>query len=258
MKYNTDINIIGSIPNYNLIYRYLPLLIDGDKEIYQRLVTENEYNFRTEKSRKRFLSALSSAFISNSNTLNEIARKTLSYFDKDEKSQALIIFWLFSINNRLFFELNRDVFFKNFYQGRAELPRYEVEAYLKDLIHNNAELKGRWSEKTVQTIASKYLTLMKKLFLLEGSSKKTFCFVHLNDELLAIFIHIYLARKNWSLNLFDDDFTIFSFVTNDALVERLKKIGKKNWIKMNYTGTSLKVESVFDPNNITDGIFRRS
>lgn len=56
MHYNTDINIIGSIPDYHLIYTALPLLLDNPKELENILVTNNEFDFRTEKSRKRFLS----------------------------------------------------------------------------------------------------------------------------------------------------------------------------------------------------------
>ena len=63
MTYNTDINIIGSIPDYNLIYRALPLLISDPTELEKILVNDNEFDFRTEKSRKRFLSALKSAFV---------------------------------------------------------------------------------------------------------------------------------------------------------------------------------------------------
>lgn len=33
MYYNTDINIIGSIPDYHLIYKRLPLLLNDPKEL---------------------------------------------------------------------------------------------------------------------------------------------------------------------------------------------------------------------------------
>ena len=49
-SYNTDINIIGSIPNYHLIYKALPLLLNDPKELENILVTNNEFDFRTEKS----------------------------------------------------------------------------------------------------------------------------------------------------------------------------------------------------------------
>ena len=177
MKINSDINIIGSIPDYHLIYMALPLLLTNQVELENILVTNNEFDFRTEKSRKRFLSALNSAFISKNKKINELASYLIAYLKNDETSKALILFWLFSINNKLFYDLNKDVFLKYYYQGRTELPKETIIAYIKDLISKNAELKGKWSEVTIDTIASKYLTILKKLHLLEGNQKKRFCHI---------------------------------------------------------------------------------
>ena len=105
MKYNTDINIIGSIPDYHLIYSALPILEKGD-DLFKSLVVNNEYNFRTEKSRKRFLFSLNSAFITNNIELNNFIKILLKHFNGDEKIQALILFWNFSMNNQLFFGPN--------------------------------------------------------------------------------------------------------------------------------------------------------
>ena len=49
MHYNTDINIIGSIPDYHLIYKALPMLLNNQLELENMLVNNNEFDFRTEK-----------------------------------------------------------------------------------------------------------------------------------------------------------------------------------------------------------------
>ena len=192
MKYNTDINIVGSIPDYHLIYKALPLLIAKDDKLIKLLVKDNEFNLRTEKSRKRFLSVLNSAFINENTTINEFVGEIVGSKDVDDKSKALFIFWVFSINNELFRELNNKLFLKYYYHGRAEFPAKDVEAYLKDLINRTEELQGRWSENTISTIASKYLTTLKKLNLLEGTQKKSFCFIRVSDELIVCLIHLYM------------------------------------------------------------------
>ena len=256
MNYNTDINPLGSIPDYHLIYKALPMLIDRKAELQKLLITDNEFNFRTEKSRKRFLSVLNSAFISKNESINILAGNLIEFLKNDEQGKALIIFWLFSINNRLFYELNRDVFLKYYYLGRTELPNGDIVAYLKNLISENIDLRGKWSEKTINTIASKYLTVLKKLHLLEGSRKKSFCFVRISNEMLAVFVHLFKLLDNRKSNVLEDEFLDFSFISRDSIVDRLKSIGKKDWIKMNYTGTSIKLEGVFDINNLTNGIFR--
>ena len=187
-----------------------------------------------------------------------MASYLIAYLKNDETSKALILFWLFSINNKLFYDLNKDVFLKYYYQGRTELPKETIIAYIKDLISKNAELKGKWSEVTIDTIASKYLTILKKLHLLEGNQKKRFCHIKIADELLAVFIHITSLLENKKSNFLDEELIAFTFISNDSILERLKKIGKKDWIKMNYTGTSLNVEAAFNINDIIDGIYRRA
>jgi hypothetical protein len=258
LHYNTDINIIGSIPDYHLIYKALPMLYDKDDNLNKILVTDNEFNLRTEKSRKRFLSVLGSAFVNEDDSVNKFIGSLLREKAVDDKAKAIIIFWVFSINNQLFSELNNNVFLKYYYQGRAELSSNDVVAYIKDVISRSPELKDKWSEITIKTIASKYLTVLKKLNLLEGTRKKTFCFVRVSDELIVCLIHIYSILNQQGSNFLEHDFSKWLFVSQESLLERLKKIGKKDWIKMNYTGTSLRVESAFDTNNIIDGLFRRS
>ena len=257
MKYNTDINIVGSILDYHLIYKALPLLIANDDKLIQILVKDNEFNIRTEKSRKRFLSTLNSAFVSEYDSVNQFVSNILIEKDVDDKSKAIFLFWVFSINNLLFRELNNKLFLKYYYQGRAEFPAKDVEAYLKDLINRTEELKGRWSENTISTIASKYLTILKKLNILEGTRKKSFCFLRVSDELIVCLVHIYSLMNQQGANFLEHEFSQWIFISKDSILERFKRIGKKDWIKMNYTGTTLRVESVFDTNNIIDGLFRR-
>ena len=257
-SYNTDINIIGSIPDYHLIYMALPLLLNDPKELETILVTNNEFDFRTEKSRKRFLSALNSAFVSKNKIIDELASSLMIHFKNDLNAQTVLLFWLFSMNNKLFFELNRDLFLKYYFQGRSELPKEAVIAYIKDLISRFDDLKGKWSEITIDTIASKYLTILKKLNLVEGNQKKKFSLIRVSDELLAVFIHLIDLLENRKGNFLEDDFLGFTFVSKENILERLKRIGKKDWIKLNYNGVTLQVEPVFNNNNIIDGIFRRA
>ena len=62
-NYNTDINVIGSIPDYELIYKAIELFSQNEKDLESLIITDNQFNFRTERSRKRFLSAVYSAFL---------------------------------------------------------------------------------------------------------------------------------------------------------------------------------------------------
>ena len=256
MKYNTNINILGSIPNYQLIYKSLPLLSNNKQALDKMLVENNEFNLRTEKSRKRFLSLLQSGFITANNELNIFTTQVSQFFKDDLKSQSLLVFWLFSINNRLFFELNRDVFLKYYFQGRASIPTEDVVAYIKDAFSRDTETTSKWTEVTIETTASKYLTILKKLELVEGIRTKKFKYMQINDELLAVFMHLFTLIPNRKSNVLEDDFLLFSFVAEESILERLKKIAKKDWIKMNFNGVALKVEAAFETKSMIDGIYR--
>lgn len=256
MKYNTDINIIGSIPDYNLIYRALPLLISNPKEIEVFLVSNNEYDFRTEKSRKRFLTALKSAFVNHQKAeLNLLIGKLIEKFHADQQSQAILIFWIFNFQNNLFFELNQFLFLNYYYQGRSDLPKEDVVAYIKDLISRTEELKGKWSEITIDTIASKYLTILKKLDLLEGNQKKKYKYIYISDEMLAIYVHLIDIMKASNSNFIDNEYIQMVFIDKTNLVDRLKKVAKKDWINMQVTGTTFSVKGKFNSKTIIDGIF---
>ncbi len=233
----------------------MPLLYDKNDTLNKILVTDNEFNFRTEKSRKRFLSVLSSAFVNHNNEVNNLTATIIEHLSNDEKSQSLVLFWLFSLNNQLFYELNRDLFLKYYFQGRAQFPKDDIIAYIKDLISRNNDLKGKWSDITIDTIASKYLTILKKLHLLEGTQKKSFSLVRVSDELLAVFVHLYGMIDVDDTIVSKDDFLAFSFVSKESQLDRFKKIGKKDWIKMNYSGDKLMLEGVYKINTIIDGIF---
>ena len=60
---NSDINIIGGIPDFGLIEAALERFTNGKDqlELNELVVTNNAFDFRTESARKRFLAAVRGA-----------------------------------------------------------------------------------------------------------------------------------------------------------------------------------------------------
>ena len=60
---NSDINIIGGIPDFGLIEASLKHFTNGKDqlELSELVVTNNAFDFRTESARKRFLAAVRGA-----------------------------------------------------------------------------------------------------------------------------------------------------------------------------------------------------
>ncbi|MDQ7060674.1 MAG: hypothetical protein Q9M43_05885 [Sulfurimonas sp.] len=62
-KYNSDVNIIDGIPDYQLIVKAIELYSVGKDAIIKR----NEFDLKTENFRKRFLAAVTSTFLNFQN-----------------------------------------------------------------------------------------------------------------------------------------------------------------------------------------------
>ena len=153
--YNSDINIIGGIPDFQLIFKAIELYASGKDAMDDAVVKRNEFNFRTEKARKRFLAAVNSTFLNFSNKEHENFIKTLFSHNISLETKQLILFWQFAFSNRLFLEISRDVFVKSYFSGRVTFAKEDVIAYIKELMVNDSELKEKFSDKTIDTIASK-------------------------------------------------------------------------------------------------------
>jgi len=243
ITYNTEINIVGGIPDYNMIYSAIKLHAENNDALEEAIIRNNEFNFRTEKARKRFVAALYTAFINYKNDIHRQIVETLFVMDASLVTRQMLLFWQFSLTNQLFYELNRDVFTKNYFTGRLTLPRDEVEAYIREIISNNPDLKDKWSTLTIQTIASKYLTVLKKLDLLEGTTKKKFKYIQITNEALLVFIELVLSVETSLSNFFDSRYFSLIFMSKDDFLNRAKELALKEQIDMNFNGVNLKIES---------------
>jgi len=242
--YNTDINIIGSIPDYNLFYRAFQLLAQKKQSLEEILVKKNEFDFRTEKSRKRFLSAVNSVFLSfRNNEHKKLAETVFKEGNEALEIKQLFLFWQFALSNRLFFDITKNVFIKNYFSGKATLFKEDIVAYIRDLIVNNMELKGKWSENTINIIASKYLTFLRKIDLIGGSRKKIFKHIQVSNEALLIFIRLLSAIAPTVSNILDNKFISLSMVSKESFTERVKQLAKKGLLEMSFNGVALNVKT---------------
>src|SRR5205085_8375486 len=100
----------------------------------------------------------------------------------------LMLFWNSSVNNDLFNYLNAHVYFPSFYSGRLVIKKEEVAACIKELKETEVIVQG-WTIVTIETVARKYLTLLKKFNLMEGSLNKAIIHPYLNDKMFVMFVY---------------------------------------------------------------------
>ena len=238
MTINSDINVLGSLPDWNLINVFLKDNISSLRKVGG---VHTYTAIKTDKSVKRFEKAISATLIKFCDAKVENLVRDMFESESISNESLLLIFWNASFNNELLNYLNTQTYFLAFYSGRISIKQDEVAACLKDLKERELELK-KWSDSTLQTTASKYLTLLKKFHLMEGSLNKTILHPYLNDRMFILFVYWIKAVETKS-NLLESEWLKYSFCEKSVFLERLMQKKFAKYFQLNYTGDNLKIET---------------
>ena len=171
--YNTNLKVIASIPDFNLLYDVFRYYAKGSdkKAVMEKIISRDIYGIRTEATRGRFLRGIHSTLINYKNA----SHRQLIYdcFTKEStlELKRIAIYLQIAINNQVFFELTNRVFLKLYFAGRLTVDKIEFSSYLYNLKEENSQVR-KWDDSTIEEVASKYLTLLKKLGFLKGKQKK--------------------------------------------------------------------------------------
>jgi hypothetical protein len=241
-----------------MIHEALRSFLCGEQDFKERLVGKNEFAIRTAEGRGRFYRAIKSSIMKFKND----DHKDLYYSFFHQLDEGLpynfLTFWLLVQNNKLFEKLSREVYLKFYFNGKVSITGDDVFAYLRHLQETDKTFgELAWTKKTMGPIASKYLTILRKLDLLEGKQKKMIKHIQLTDANLAVYLYVLKACYPETSNILKSDFLIFSFMTPERLSERVKKIAQKEWFEMSYTGTNLNVKPTIKYNQLSYAIFGR-
>jgi len=247
MNINTDINILGGLPDWGLIKYYY-------EKKYDLISGKEETSIKTKKSIRRFKRAIEETFISFKNEKIKILFDSLIRNEGISKDFLYFLFWNASINNDLLHAINMNVYFEAFYSGRVALKNEEVSSYLNELKISEPQLQ-KWTLNTINTTASKYLTLLKKIGLLEGKQIKSILHPFLNDKMFIIFIY-WLTAFEESSNLLKSEWLKYGFMETELLLERLKKKSFSKYFYVYYTGDKLKIETIIEYEQVYEIISR--
>lgn len=249
MQINSDINVLGSLPDWNLIKVFL----SEDMHSIGKNGGINSYTaIKTDKSVKRFEKAIKATLIQNKKPELEIIIRQAINANAASADTLLILFWNASDNNDLLNHLNDKVFFPAFYSGRVSIKNDEVIASIKDLKLSEDDLK-KWSEITVSTTASKYLTLLKKFGLMEGSLNKTIVHPILNDNLFILFVY-WIAAISDKPNLINNSWIPYCFSETQSFIDRILQKKFSKYFNVVYTGDRLNIEPLIPYESIYEYI----
>ena len=237
MDINSDINILGGVPDYDLIRVY----IAGEAKDKSSDEIQREYTtIKTEKAFKRFQRAIDKSMNSFKTSELKDMIQTFCNTESLDETMLLMFFWNMSLNNEMFAYLNEQVYFPILFSGRTIVTAEEVLACLKELKQGEETLQ-KWSDSTMSVTASKYLTVLKKLGLVDGGIKKKIVYKNLSDKQFLLFIY-WLMQAEDSTNLGDSRWMKYGFMEKQYFIERCLQNKYRVYINLNFNGEILRAE----------------
>lgn len=234
-RYNSDINILGSIPDYGLI------IASVATEFSQNDADVRHFSFRTSKTMPRFQAAIRNNFFQFKNENHQtLFRDAMVSEQLSQASKLLLLFWQLIYSNALFADITKDVFFHYFYAGRISLVKDDILVYLNSLKSTSLNVQG-WSTQTIEIIASKYLTILKKLGLAEGGIRKEIVHPYMEDALFVYFIRLLMITHSEKHIVRHPDL-LYGFMAESQLMARLKRISNQAYWNINQIGNELTIE----------------
>ncbi len=231
--FNTDTNIIGGVPDYSAVIKFVLDELGPSQN--------TDFVFRTQNASQRFVNAIKRLLIEFKNDahkkifIDAISNDTLRLEQK-----YLMLFWQFNINNPLFNRLTEDYYMKCLFAGRSSLSSEEVTSLLYELRRENPD-ELQWSEATLKLTASKYLTVLKKLGLAEGTQNKSICYPVVGDEIFVYFVKLALAVYPEQPTEANPLFKL-SFLDTESLIKRLKTIKFTSIWTLKQLGNNIQIE----------------
>lgn len=236
---NVDIIVLGSLPDFTLINI---LLKENAQSINSHNIQQYYTRIKTEKSFKRFKQAIKNSILKFRNSNIEILFRKILDGEGVSCNSLLMFFWNMSVNNELFDYLNQKVYFPAFYSGRVSIKQDEVAACLKELKQTEVSIQ-KWSDSTVNTTASKYLTLLKKFNLMEGGLNKTISHRHISDKALILFVY-WLGGVETKSNILESKWLKYSFLEKEIFIQHIMQKKFIKFIDLSYSGDKLKIETL--------------
>ena len=152
----------------------------------------------------------------------------------------LMFFYNFSLNNDLFAYMNEHFFFPALYSGRSTLTTDEAEACIKELAISEENIQ-EWSASTINVTASKYLTMLKKVGLLDGKIKKKIIHRTLTDTQFIYFLY-WLMEAEETTNMSDSKFMKYGFMEKQSFIKRCLQQKFTPYVNITYNGDVLRIE----------------
>lgn len=240
MNINTDINVLGSIQDFSLVH----IIFHAKNRSKISLQYQQQLaSLKVAKTFNRYEKAIRNTYLNFKN--DQIKTLFQSIFSAKEFNPEFlpVLFWNASANNELINYLNQEVYFPVLYGGRSTIKNIEVETCIKHLRKTENDLQ-KWSDKTIATIGSKYLTFLRKFELMEGTQSKKICPYYLSDKWFILFLY-WLKAIDPVSNILHSKWLPYAFLEKDLFSERVMKKHFLKYYHFSYNGENLTLEPIY-------------
>lgn len=252
--YDTAINVIGGLKDCGVILKAIASHFSQSDSL-RELIQRNEFNLRTEKSRTRIEREIRKAFLHFKNDEHQALIRGIFTERVPLQDKNLALVWQLSLTNRLFREITTQVFIKIYYSGRASISKNDIIAYLKEFLQQNPAFQIDWSENTINTISTKYLNLMSKLGFLSPGRVKLLNHIRPSSEAQVLFLYFAKLFSPNDSNILMNRLLPVSFIPQEDVQMRLKKLSLRGFFYMNFNGVALNIELFHSNKGICDVLY---
>ena len=139
---------MGSIPDYNVMLDYISDTYGITSE------SNGAFEFRTEKSFKRFVAAIEACVLKFENEDHKsMFFEAIGNKDYTIQERLIVLFWQLTYSNSLFSRITSDVFMKSVYAGRVTILAEEITSFLR-YIKETEPGELQWSDDTLKISGS--------------------------------------------------------------------------------------------------------
>lgn len=237
-KVTSSINIISGYHGLtelpSIISNYAKLSDErtiSSKSRYSRAVKENFLSFPDDQTEALFKAALASDKLTYQAKLNVIALQLYT-------------------NDYLFQLMFSGCFINILMSGRKAIYKRDIVAFLKEEV-SNGKLNVSWSRNTIERLGGNFLTILKKIGLVEGKAQKTILDPYTRSDFLTFF-HFWVDAHHESADVFSSQFFPFLLLSKEKYIFLMRQQEIREKIDWYYTGDKFNIEPKLTISQYTD------
>ena len=259
-EYNASINVLGSISDINVIIETIKYFNNSNsiKSTQEEFVEGNAFGFNITSSRKRFFSLIKKLYLAEpEKPENMFFIKTISNNATDSLFKRQIIYLETFRKNSLFHDITLDFIYKKYQENRRLTSTSEALDFLNN--YGSGTKLDEWSENTVRTLASKYISFMKRInFFEKDKGYKSMITYPYPDEKIITYIVYLLKTANLSDNkVYESDLFKALMLNDSEKLELLKQGAMAGYYDFDFSGAGNATFTLnYKQEEIIDELFR--